>query len=1095
MWRTIPIGLFLLVSLLLAGGVVLPTATLAFAPKAAAPIRITGKVTDEKGQGLPGANVSVKGTTRGVVTNGEGDYEIDVPDNTSTLVVSFIGYQSQEVSVGGRSTIAVSLVSTDNSLNEVVVVGYGTEKKSNLTGSVATITAKNIENRPVTNLSSSLAGLAPGVSVQQGSGKPGSDGASIRIRGTGTLNSSAPLIIVDGIISSIDAVNPNDVESVSILKDAASASIYGSLAANGVVLITTKKGTKNKITVSYTGLTSIAQPINLIKSVTDYSRHMNLINEGYRNLGQPELFSQATISAWQEAAKNPNGVNANGLPNYVAYPNTDWANAVFTNNIVQNHNLSVSGGSDKSTFLLSAGILNNPGTMDNTGTKRYQLRANLETRINKFITIGTQTYASYQNYGLANTDNAFNFLRQTTPGVYPYYEGKYGYPSAPEESATANNVRTYLYSTGGASSQSRFNTTVYATLNLLKGLTFESRFNYQIRQAEANSHTNPIDRWDLAANILKSAASTPDQLSTNYSINKDYATTTDFVLRYNTQIGKDHELGALVGFNQYYFNYYDFSASKRGLIDYNITTLGSATDMTGINGQEYDRGLQSYFGRVTYAYKSRYLFEGNVRYDGSSRFAPATRWGTFPSFSAGWRISEEPFMQGLTNKIQNLKLRASWGKLGNNASGDYDYQSLYSKVNYSFNGLPATGLWQGKIANRDLRWESTTVTDVGLEATVLKGALNVEVDWYNKLTDGILTVPPIQLVMGTAAAPTRNTAAVLNRGIEVSLGWRGKAGQFSYGLTGNFAYNYNQVTNYKGRLSEGYTTDASGNKVYNSNLGDVSNGGDNRILEGHSINEYYLQTLYQGNGSYKNSDGTVNVTGGPTDGMIRTPDDLAWLQSMIAAGYSFQPAGAVGKGKIYYGDFIYADNNGDGIYGGTYDRKFTGTNSSPKYVFGLQGNLSWRGFDLSMLWAGSTGFQYLWNVTGYNNSTVQNGWSIPLNIANDHYYYNDANPNDPANNVTGEYPRLKNTADAQNAGVSSTNWLFNAGYVKLKNLQIGYTLPQAIASKVALSRARLFVSGENLLMLTKYPGIDPEIGANVDYPTMRQYTLGLNLTF
>lgn len=1060
---------------------------------------ISGKVTDEKGEALPGVSVVVKGSQQGTVTDADGKFRLSLADgNDKFLVFSFVGYDSKELAVGSQTNLDVSLAPSTSTLNEVMVVGYGTQKKVNMTGSVAAVAAKDIESRPVTNLSSSLAGLAPGVSVQQGSGKPGSDGATIRIRGTGTLNNNDPLIIVDGIISSMDAVNPNDVESMSILKDAASASIYGSLAGNGVVLITTKKGSKNRLTVNYTGMVSVAKPINLIKQVTDYTRHMNLINEGYRNLGQNNLFSQGTIDAWQAAAADPSGVTANGVPNAIAYPNTDWMNTVFENNIVQNHNISVNGGTEKASYLLSAGYLNNPGTMPNTGTKRYQLRANLETRINKFITIGTQTYASIQSYDMGNTSTAFNFLRQTTPGIVPFYDGRYGFAQAPEESATANNILSYFNDTGGSNQQSRFNTTLYTTLNLVKGLAIEARYNYQTRFQESNSHSNPIDRWNFATNTVKSFAATPDKLSTSYSFNKDYATTTDLVLRYNAEMGA-HAFGGIAGYNEYYFNYYNTGASMLGLVDYDITTLGSGTAMSAISGTEYDRSMRSFFGRVNYAYKDRYLLEANIRYDGSSKFAPSNRWGIFPSFSAGWRLSEEPFMKNLNNHIQNLKLRASWGKLGNNnmnsdlSRGNYDYQAVYNTVGYSYNGIAATGLWQGKFANQNLKWESTTVTGLGLEGAVLKGALNFEIDLYRKYTDGILTTPPVQLVLGTATAPTQNTAAVLNKGIELSLAYRGRAGQISYGLTGNFAYNYNRIDKFKGKLAEGWT-DVNGTRTYASNLGDVSTGGDNRILEGHTIDAFHIQTLYSGNGSGTNTDGTVNINGGPKDGMIRTTQDMAWLEAMTAAGYSFQPGGGIGKAKIYYGDLIYADNNGDGIYGNSYDKQFTGTSRTPKYNFGLRGDISWKGIDVSMLWSASTGFQYVWNVTGYNNSIVQNGFSIPLDVANNHYYYNEANPSDPANNIDGKSPRLKNTTDAQN-NVSSTYWLHDASYVKLKNLQIGYTLPQSIAGKAAISRVRIYLSGENLLLLTKYPGMDPEIGANVDYPTLKQFALGINLTF
>jgi len=1057
-------------------------------------IKISGTVKDTKGEIIPGVSVKVKGTSTATLTSDEGKFSLAVPSSQSILIFSFIGYDTKEVTVGNSTNLVVTIQDQNNSLNDVVVVGYGVQKKVNVIGSVATIDAKAIENRPVTNLSSSLGGLSSGVSVRQASGKPGADGATIRIRGTGTLNSNNALIIVDGIVGSMDAVNPNDVETISILKDAAAASIYGSLAANGVILITTKKGKQGKTTVTYSGLGSVAKPANLPTFVTDYITHMNLVNEGYRNLGQTPIYTDATIALWAAANANPDGLTAQGIPNYIAYPNTDWGKTIFENNFAQQHNLSLNGGNENTQYLLSAFYINNPGTMANTGSDKYNLRINLQSKVASFLTVGTQTFASNQTFGLASTDNAFNFLRQTTPGVYPVYNGRYGFPAAAEESSTANNISQYLYSNGGADNETRINTTVFARFDIVKGLNFETRFNYQTRQEESNSHSNTFEKWNFATNTLKQAATTPDQLSTSYNFNKNYSYTIDNILNYKTTIAKVHDLGVLAGYNQYYYNYYNFGASKKGLIDETITTLGSATTLTSASGDEYDYALRSYFGRLNYAFKNRYLLEGVFRYDGSSRFSAENRWGFFPALSAGWRISEEPFMEGLNKYIGNLKLRASWGKTGNNASGNYDYQAVYGATNYSFNAIQSTGLVSTKFANNDLKWETTTTTNIGLDGNLFKGALTFEIDLYKKYTDGILFTPTIPLTTGNATAATQNIAEVSNKGVEITLGYNGKVGEFRYGVSGNFAYNFNRVAKYKGLLNAGYTTDASGARVYTSNLGNISSGGTNRILEGHEINEYYLQTVYKGTGNYF-TDGKVNVNGGPKDGMIRTPGDMDWLNAMIAAGYKFQPTDGVSKTKTYYGDLIYADNNGDGLYGNSFDAQFLNKSSTPRYNYGFNLNMSYKNIDLSMLWSGSAGMWYYWNATGYNNSIVSLGNAVSTLIANDHYYYNDANPNDPANNITAHYPRLKNTTDAQNAAVSSDFYLYNASYLKLKNLQIGYTIPEKISKKALISRARIYVSGENLWTITNYPGLDPEIGAGVGYPTMRQYSVGLNVTF
>jgi len=1059
-------------------------------------LKISGIVKDERGVTLPGVGVFLKGTNSRTSTDDAGKFSLDVsPAPKGNVVFSMVGYKTIEMPIGDSNTLNVQLEEINATLNDVVVVGYGVQKKVNVIGSVATIDAKSIENRPVTNLSSSLGGLSAGVAVRQSSGKPGADGATIRIRGTGTLNNNDALVIVDGIVGTIDAVNPNDVESVSILKDAAAASIYGSLAANGVILITTKKGNKGRTIVSYTGLGSIAQPSNRPEIVTDYIRHMNLINEGYRNVGLANIFSDATIALWAAANANPDGLTPQGIPNYVAYPNTDWSKVIYKDNVIQQHTLSLNGGSENTQFLLSAGYLNNPGTVSNTGSDKFNFRVNLESKVAKFLTVGTQTFGSYQTFGMATTDNAFNFGNNTTPGVYPLYDGKFGAPAAAEESATANNILIYLDANGGSNRETRINSTVYAKLDILKGLQFETRFNYQTRFGEINKFSKTFEKWNFRLNTLINPVVAPSLLQTSYAFNKNYGYTIDNFLRYNTTFAKNHDLGILAGYNQYYYNYYDFGATKQGLIDQTITTLGSATNLLAATGDEYDFAIRSYFGRINYAYKSKYLIEAVFRYDGSSRFSAENRWGFFPAFSTGWRISQEPFMEAINQYVSNLKLRASWGKTGNNASGNYDYQALYGGSNTSFNGLGIIALSSNKFANPNLKWETTTTTNIGLDGALLNGALNFEIDLYKKYTNGILFTPTIPITVGVATAATQNIAEVSNKGLEFTLGYQGKIGAFKYGISGNLAYNFNRVTRYKGVFNQGYTTDALGNKVFSSNLGNVSSGSTNRILEGHETNEFYVYNVYKGNGNAFNSDGSVNINGGPKDGMIRTPQDMAWLNAMVAAGKSFLPTGGVSKTKIWYGDLIYADNNGDGVYGNTYDQQFLNKSATPKFNYGLNLNFSYKNIDLSMLWSGSAGMWYYWNVNGQSNSVVQLGAGVPNLIADDHYYYNESNPNDPANNINGRYPRLKNPSDPQNAAVASDFFLYNASYLKLKNLQIGYTIPERISKKAAISRARLFFSGENVFTITGYPGLDPEIGSSVGYPTMRQYSLGLNVTF
>lgn len=1068
------------------------------------PPDIHGKVLDEKGQPLQGATISVSDSRQTVVSDEKGEFTLRLAGGkTHVLTVNYVGYQKQEITVNNNSEkIIATLKPESRSLDDMVIVGYAAQKKTDLTGSVSTISAQQLESRPTSNVSSSLAGLAAGMYVRQTSGLPGSDGASISIRGLGTLSSTSVLVLVDGIIGSIDAVNPADVESVTVLKDASSASIYGALAANGVVLITTRKGSKNnRPSVTYNGLFSQTHPSGVPDFVNNSARNMQLINEAATNIGNAVVFDSASvIQPFIDASKNPNGVTSLGVPNYVAYPNTNWENVLFRNNWLQNHNIAVNGGNDKTTYQLSLGYLKNPGLIPNSGIEKYQFRANVEAKIGDNITVGTQTFGYLQNSGLVDASNLFNYLVQTSPTIYPYYNGKYGSTSAAGSVVgQASNLLYYTQNYSGALNNTTINTTWYARAKIIKGLVFEPKVNYQAGFNEQNYSDNPVatERWNFLTMQQVTAPTPSNNLHTYNYFGKTWNYTLESVLRYNTTIARDHNIGALAGFNQYYYYSYNTAITGYGLIDPSVPAISTATSFpTNPSGSATNWGMRSFFGRVNYNYKEKYLFEANIRDDGSSRFGPANRYGVFPSVSGGWNLTKESFMHHLADyNIQNLKLRGSWGQLGNTASGNYQWQATYGAVAYSFNGVAATGLRQGQIANPALQWETTNITDIGLDAVAFK-RLNISIDWYNRFTKGILFTAPLDLTVGTAAAPVGNFAQVLNKGIETTIGWSGKAGQLQYNINGNFSYNYlNKVERYKGPLVEGWSTDASGNKVYTSNIGAVSAGSSTRILEGHTISEYYLQTMYQGTGRYTKADGTLDPNGGPKDGMIRTPQDLAWAQSMIAAGKKFAPVNTIGKGQLYYGDLIYADNNGDGTYGGSNDQKFMKISSTPKYVFGLNLNASWKGIDVSMIWAGAAGMKYYWNQTYYNSIILTTGGEVPTRIADNHYYYNVANPADPRNNVNGFFPRLKYTDNIDN--VASTFWFYNASYIRLKNLQIGYTLPQRLMGKVKayITRARFFISGENLITITQFPGPDPEIGTSVAYPTMKQYAFGTTLTF
>ena len=1054
---------------------------------------VTGIVEDAMGP-IAGANVVEKGTTNGTITDMDGKFTLDVSPN-AVLVVSFIGYTEQQIPVGNQTSFTIQIKEDSQALDEVIVVGYGTQKKVNLSGSVSSVDfADQALSRPITNVSNALAGLSAGVQVMQNSGQPGSDGSKIRIRGVGTLNNQDPLVLIDGVEGSMDLVNPQDIESISVLKDAASSSIYGSRAANGVVLITTKKGKAGKLSVSYSGRISYAQPTNLIDQVTDYADYMEWLNESFENIGQPNHFAQSTIDLWREKSKDPNGLNENGVPNYIAYPNTDWQKALFGHGLINDHNVSVNGGTEKLRILMSAGYLDNPGLVDNTGIRKYSLRANIEADVTKWLTVGTRTFASQEDKDAGNFDNANNFLRQTTPGLYPELNGQYGYPEAPEESATANSILAFLNAQDGKKQKTNFNTTLYSRISPIKGLSWDFNLNYKRYWEDNQTWTNPYEKVKFSNGTVMSPATEPSEMTTYFYNRADYSYTLQNILRYNITINNDHDLGALVGYEEYYYKRDTRNATKKGLIDSSIHTPGSATEMLSVGGGAFDRASRSFFGRINYAYKSRYLFEANLRHDGNARYHRDYRWGTFPSFSAAWRISEENFMINTKNWLDNLKLRVSYGSVGNNGGddvGEFEYQSTYDGSKYPFGGKLISGLASTSIANSMLSWETSKMTNVGIDLNALNNRLSFTMDAFVKNTTGILFTPSIYLTAGNKGAPRKNIAEMSTKGVELSLGWKDQIEEVSYSVSGNFSYTPNKIKKYKGELVAGYDE----NGEWKSNIGDVasSTSAVNPVIEDRIMKEYYVRNPYKGSGKGYATDG---VNGGPTDGMIRTESDMEWLKAMIDAGYTFMPNKTVAKDKIWYGDYIYADANGDGIYGGSDDKEFQGVSSDPKFNFGFQMSAAWRGFDISMNWAGAAGFKLYWGAsTGYNSPTTRVGVALGTDIANNHYFYNPENPSDPRTNQVAKYGRLVNGESGYQNVETSSLYLYNGNYLKLKNLTFGYTVPAHISKKFFTDNLRAYVSIENVFNITKYPGQDPELGAYPEYTSLRQFAFGVNISF
>jgi len=998
--------------------------------------KANGVVKDAGGLPLAGVSVLEKSSKNGTTTDEQGRFSLPVQDAQAVLIFKFIGYKTFEQQMS-TSLMAITLQEDQAALDEVVVVGYGTQKKVNLTGAVSAIDFSDVaETRPITSLSAGLAGLSSGMQVRQSTGQPGKDGATLRIRGQGTLNNSDPLVLVDGVPGNMNDVNPQDVANISILKDAASAAIYGSRAANGVILVTTKKGKSGASSITYNVRTSQQQPSNLIDMVSDYPRHMELINEGFNNLtANSGPFQQATIDDWR----------TNSSLDPIRYPNTNWFDWILQKKWAQEHNLSASGGNEKTTYLLSANYLDNPGIVENAGFKKYGARVNVESKINDWLTVGSTTYGLWSNAGLANVEEMFSFTAGSVPGILPRDpQGRYGSAMAPGENLQANNYLHNINSTIGDLERQKVFSRLYSTINLYKGLSLESGFSIDFDNQAQRSHNIYIPRWNFQTEQITNPS--PGRNSVYNSHQREFQYVMNHVLKYNTKIGV-HTFDVLAGYQEEYYRKNNFNARRYDLIDESTPVLDAATSSDAVvGGNATDWALRSFFGRFNYNYKDKYLFEANIRNDGSSRFAKARRWGVFPSFSGGWRVSQEDFMKDVSF-INDLKLRASWGSLGNNSIGDYDYVNAYGSANYSFGGTIVSGVAPLAITNPLLTWEKTNMTNIGVDLTALDNKLSFEVDWFNRNTKDILIDLPIPLVngiptnsAGTLQSPKQNAAIVRNRGVEFSLGWNDKVGDFNYGVHANYTYVQNKVVKYKGD--------------------EFSLANQNILLEGQPIWAFYVRQV---------------------DRIVQEAD-MDYINQLVADGYTFQPS------IPQPGDFLYVDANGDKKFNED-DRVIQKAGPNPTSIFGLNLDAAYKGISIQVLLQGQAGNKAYWR-DGYMTTGVRNGYLINQAVADNHW-----TPQTP----NAKYPRLTNYIYGQNTDPASNFWLQDASFLRVKNIQLSYSFPAQWTEKIKMKRLLVYVNAENLFTFTGYEGIDPEITAlgltQTLYPTMKQISFGLNVTF
>lgn len=1011
-------------------------------------IEISGQVTDDLNEPLVGVSIAVKGTTQGVITDVNGRFQISV-EKGSKLVFSYLGYVPQEITAANQQMLHIKMVEDLTAIEEVVVIGYGTQKKVNLSGSVAAVNIEKMaESRPITNLSSALYGAAPGVFVNSGDNRPSNAGeASINVRGQGTLNNSSPLVIVDGVESNMSSVNPQDIASISVLKDAASSAIYGSRAANGVILVTTKSGNTGVMKIDYNGYVSIQNIRRPYEVLSNYADHMSAVNQAFQNSGKPKQFSDEVIQLWRDNENNPDSW---------LYPNTN-AFDMYKTGISQQHNLSASGGSDKVTFYTSFNYLNNPGILENTGYERYSLRLNLDAKLKDWIKIGANINGYTDNSPIQSDymEDIYSYaLTGGTPGN-PHMDpsGRLGINPNSEDDPQNGSSNPYLRLRNKTGDINSYNlkTRLYGVLTPFKGLTLQGSYSYDYYNKTKTEKPVFVELWNFQTNELVT-----DGKSRTYIYNYDEKRLRQFMdatVRYeNAFFAEKLDFSILAGASQEQFHREYHDIKRYDLLDPSLGVIDGAIGDSETRGNVTEWAMQSYFGRINLSWEDKYLLEANLRADGSSRFLKNNRWGYFPSFSFAWRLSEEKFMKKY-DWLDNLKLRASYGTLGNNSlgsnkdqDGNYSSLSTFAQTNYILNRAVAMGLSQMEIANAMLTWETTHITNIGVDFNLFRNRLGGTIEWFDKYTKDILIDLPAPLVHGNAKIPRQNAAEVSNKGLELSLTWNDKIGSdFSYNVGFNLTHIKNKVEKFRGDIP--------------------SIDGNRMLLEGKPKDVLYILQV---------------------DRLVQTDEDLALIQSMLDNAPTDEKGNKLTVfpyGIPQKGDFLYKDVNHDGLVNDD-DRVTMGQGSAPTFTYGFSLGASWKAFDFSVLLQGVANYKDVYQSILFNSS-VRMGRQLNKEVVEDSWYEGRTTP--------AKYPRLLESTDKRNQMVSDF-WVAKKDYLKIRNIQLGYTLPKAWTKAAYMDRVRIYGSLENFFTFTSWKGYDPEVNG-VTYPTMKEVVFGINVSF
>lgn len=1009
-------------------------------------IQVKGTVLDSYGEPLIGVSIVEKGTTNGTITNIDGEFNLSVRSNDAQLEVSYVGYTPQTLSVGSRRDFSITLSESVTGLDEVVVVGYGTQKKATLTGSVSQVTGDELKKQAAANITNTLAGKTAGVIANVRSGEPGEDNAKILIRGKGTTGNTDPLIVVDGIADRDFArLNPEDIESISILKDA-SAAIYGARAANGVILVTTKRGKEGKINVNYSGNVSFSQPTRIPEMLDSY-QYATYVNEYDARHGNALTYSEDAI---QKILDGSDPIN---------YSNIEWWDAVAKSWAPRTqHSLSVSGGSEKVSFYSSFQYMWQDAIYKESAQDygQYQFSTNVDAKISNKVRFSMDILGRHEarNRGIYETDYMFGYFLKTNPMVpatYPNGLYRAGIDGITRNAAvmvtdlpgTNNSKRNIL----NLKPKVRIDLDVlteglyvegYAAIDLLfnNGKTINHPYDIYEYNAQTGEYDNL--RGETGAISLNSWAENSDRITLNGRIG------------YNRTFG-DHKIDAFVAYEQSKYNFNQLSAYRTNYLSTAIMQIFAGSDNPedrSNNGYARVSARQNYFGRINYGYKDKYLAEVTMRYDGSMNFPAGKRWGLFPAFSAGWVMSEEGFFEPAKPYVNFLKLKGSWGMMGNDNVDPFQFLSRYGFISTNsgqqhygsgvmFGDDVLKGLYQMVAANPDITWETAKTFNIGLQTQFLENKFNFEFDYFLSKRSDILRARNASIPnYAGLVLPSENIGKMKNYGFEIIAGYQDRFQDFNWGVTGNFTFAENEMT---------YIDEAESTPAWQK-------------ATGHPIDSY---TLYDALGIYQTQeevDNSVHIEGAKP------------------------------------GDIIYRDTNDDGQI--TWDDAIrVNTSPTPKIMYGFTFNGGWKGLDLNVFFQGQAKARLLVQPT--------------MNMMTEFYEHRWSESNTAEENMKAKYPRafIKQTYGDKFNGESSTLWLRNAAFLRLKSIELGYTLPKNISKKVGLEYLRVYINGNNLITFDKIKDFDPELSSNnnaddprssngiLAYPLQRTITAGLNITF